>query len=152
MALPGGQNPRQLEGADFRGCRKTKYAKMVTVPVSNVNTTQFNLPTDDTLRSGRITGIEVVSLDDVTVGPQNLTPVNATVFSKSYLTVKSSAGNEEILSKIPLERLRAFNNTGLPYPICIEQLNPSDCFIDTSNVTALVANEVFMLIFHFERR
>lgn len=152
IKMTPGQTFRRAPNANGFSCTKTRYFKTLAIPVTSIGQTVFTLPNDDTLKNSKILAIEALTLDDVLIGPQGQPIVNQNVMLKSYLTVKAANTNEEVITKIALPRLRAYNNSGSPFHVCIEQINPADCYIEVGNTANLVVGEVFLITFHFERK
>lgn len=129
--------------------KKTKY-KVLEIQCTATDTT-YNLPTDSVLKNSVIVGIEAFSVTDNSLTPLGRTTVNTTVFGKSYLTLKSINGSEELISNVPLSRIRPAANNGDYFNTDIDQINPSDCQIKVASTASLSASESFLIGVYYQK-
>jgi hypothetical protein len=132
-------------------CTGQKYFKLVAVPINSTAVTSFNFPTDDVLKQSKIMAVEAFSLLDFTPGPGGLPVAANVVFAKAFLNLKSRIRNEDTITRLPLERLRAANNSGEPFQTCGIEINPSECTVEVASIASLVAGEQFFIGIHYQR-
>ena len=133
-------------------CQGPLNYKMIKIPVTNVNGSQFRFPQDDELQRSKIIAIEAFSTDDFDTAPDGTTPTNATVFGKAFLVLIDANGNKRRVDEMPLERLRAANNAGDTYKVCIDALNTGASFVQVPSIAGLVANETFCIGIHYAEK
>lgn len=130
---------------------KKKYFKMLAIPVTSTSQTLFNFPTDDVLKNAKIMAVEAFSQTDFNPGPGGQSVSNPTVFAKAFLNLKQKDNDEDIITRVPLFRLRAENNSGEPFKTCELEINPSSCSVEVSSAASLVVGEFFYIGFHYQR-
>lgn len=129
-----------------------KFFRLLEIPVgANANISEFPFPLDETLQKcKKITSIEVFPINKMSVAPSGLPTINPTVFGKSAVTLQSVTG-EDILIMLPLNRLDTSQNNGIAYQVDIAPLNLTKCKIRTGNGVGVVAGEVFLIGFTYEK-
>ncbi|MCA0381706.1 MAG: hypothetical protein LCH58_06065 [Bacteroidetes bacterium] len=132
-------------------CNGKRYFKMLAVPVTGTSQTSFSFPTDDVLKNAKILAVEAFSGNDFPTGPGGNPVANTGVFNKAFLTLKSKENDEDVVTRIPLLRLRAENNSGEPFRTCDLQINPSSCSVEVASTAGLVVGENFYIGFHYQR-
>lgn len=125
---------------------------MVAVPINSTALTSFNFPTDDVLKQSTIVAIESFSLADLSAGPGGAAVCANAVFAKAFVNLKGRDTNEDTITRLPLERLRAANNSGEAFHTHNLEINPSECTIEVATTAGLVANENFFIGVHYLRK
>lgn len=128
---------------------KTKY-KVIEIACTATDTV-YNFPTDSVLKNSVIVGVEAFSVTDNSITPLGRTVVNTTVFGKSYLMLKSQNGSEELISNVPLSRIRPAANNGDFFETDIDPINPSDCQIKVASSASLSASESFLIGVYYQK-
>lgn len=129
-----------------------KNCEEVEIALANTAQSTFYFGNEFNLRDAKkITGIEVFSADDITKTPSGGTVFSNANLKKAYLTLISKDGNSEIVSSMPLSSLQASNNNGQIREFDMPMINPSKCYITFGDNSALVANDVVVFAFYYER-
>lgn len=132
----------------------TTRFRFIEVLMDNAAATQFFFATDATLEGAKkILAIETYSVADVTKSPATQRAlVSDAVLAKSYLTIVSKNGDEELISKIPLASLSVKNyNNGIIRELNIPSMNVTKCYITVADTTGLTANTIWLLGFHYTK-
>lgn len=126
-------------------------SQLVSIKITNTAQTLFQLPDQSNLRNQRIIGVEAFSVSLVPKAPDNNNTINATAFSKCYLTLVDT-NKITRMDRMPFYALSRANNNGNFVSVDF-QIDLQKSFIEyPDTATALVANETFLLNFYYEDR
>lgn len=129
-------------------CTGFKISKhqLVEVNIEDTTTIELSFPQNlSVVERGRIKAIAAFSVDQIPVTPKNRPTVNATVFKKAFLTLRSTTTGKDDLQKIPLQDLVRSANNGEWFMLIPEQYDFSQSKIEIPDPSGLVAGESFLL-------
>ena len=141
---------------------KSQLVELINPGISGGNTAtriQFNdLPY---LRGKKITGIEILTSDDMSASPTNGTPISTAQMEKSYLTLYLNDANNpqnvgEWIQNVPftlLHRVQNASNTPFVrqmYEMVGQVIYWEKCYITLSTAFANTTNVSFLLQVYFK--
>lgn len=133
--------------------KDTYRYRSMEVGIKNAATGRFELPLDQILQAAkRIDYIEAFSVSDISCGPDSGAALQADdVFKNAYLTLITVQGNEERISRIPLQRLNTIANNGVMMPLNLIPINVNACYITVPQAAGTPADpdKVFLLGWHY---
>jgi hypothetical protein len=120
--------------------------QLVEIPIASATDVEFSFPQNlSTIEKGRIKAIAAFSFTQLPVTPTNKPTVNATVFKKSFLTLRKRASGKDDLQAVPLQDLVRSANNGEWFMLDVAQYDFSQSKIVVPDTTGLVAGESFLL-------
>jgi hypothetical protein len=121
----------------------------------NSTTNTYNLPDDGTLRDAkRITGFRpMYAFNAGMTDPSGNALCDAATFKTGYLSIKKKGTNVPI-QQMPLNELALIpstnGNTQPVVPINVTDINPSGCYVQFGDVSAVTAGDVLLIGVYFE--